>query len=138
MNKVILVLVATLLICSCQKKQHNMQGDAEYLAKLQCSAKAIQNERFQLADDIRFAEDSSIMFRNDSVKAAYYIAKRDSFSAQLPILLNRTKALADTVEMVVDSFYNHLYTDSLQKRQLDSLLKAAYEKDCPADIRAVR
>ncbi|HAO48391.1 MAG TPA: hypothetical protein DCR35_03265, partial [Runella sp.] len=53
------VMLGSLLMLGCQKNnQAQLENDAQLMAQLECQARQLKEERFKVANDIRFMEDS--------------------------------------------------------------------------------
>ncbi|MEP7323757.1 MAG: hypothetical protein ABI761_17660 [Saprospiraceae bacterium] len=121
-----------LMICvvSCNSIDNNqLDRDSQLLAGLYCKAKEIRIRRFDLADRIRFTEDTLIM---KEFKSNFFYQKRlDSLSAFKEPLTNLTKILSDSIFITQKKLYSKIYNSPEKKNLLDLAFKQAVEKICP-------
>jgi hypothetical protein len=132
MKFIYLLVAMPALLVSCNSKisDETLKSDGTYLATLQCEAKKIQEERFQLAQDIRQLEDS-VQYSTDSVALPGYKAKLDELVGSKDDMHLRTKTMADSITKVLNSFYEGTYKDTADRKLLDVALKTAFEVTCP-------
>lgn len=123
------ILACLVAACGQQVTNEQVLADAAMLANLQCEAKKLQDERFQLATDIRLLEDSLYM-EPDTARAAIYRTKLDKLSSGKEDIALRTKLMADSITHVLDGLYKGIYKDTAGRRLLDVALTAQFEKTC--------
>ncbi len=132
MRLFVLLLAVTGMLSSCNGHKitdETLKVDGAYLAMLQCEAKKLQEERFKLAQDIRELEDS-VMYSKDSLAKPTYQAKLAQLVSSKDDVHQRTKAMADSITHVLNTFYEGTYKDTADRRQLDVALSAAYQSNC--------
>ncbi|MEO6849000.1 MAG: hypothetical protein ABI203_02895 [Mucilaginibacter sp.] len=125
--KVILFLVL-LTAVACSNPVNNKDGRINLLADRTCRAITIRQQRFDLANKIRFAQDtlSKTKDENDSLRLK---SELDNFAEQKGTLLKESLALADTIRLQLDSIMP--YTDkAAQKRFTHSLDSLLAKKGC--------
>ena len=121
--KYILFFLLPIVIISCNKPAPDNARKMDLLADRMCRAITIRQQRFELANKIRFAQDTlqGTKSKTDSVRLAKSLAE---YLKQKPLLLKESLSLADTIHHQLDSLVP--YTDkSAEKRfntQLDTLL----------------
>ncbi len=127
----LMALAAIMVSCNNHKiSEETLKTDGAYLATLQCEAKKLQKERFQLAQDIRQLEDS-VKYSTDSVALPSYKTKLDELVGSKEDMHLRTKTMADSITNVLNGFYEGTYKDTADRKLLDASLTAAYEANCP-------
>ncbi|MDB5122581.1 MAG: hypothetical protein JWP94_710 [Mucilaginibacter sp.] len=126
MKYFLLVLMLT-AIYSCNTKS-TKQVNKERLEKLadrSCRATSIRKQRFVLADNIRFMQDSLSKAKNKADSARFQ-SRLAEYLKQKDILLKTSLALADTIRMQLDSLLP--YSDKAAQKQftasLDSILRS--------------
>jgi len=126
-----LVVLVALLVASCASNgsESTLQTDAAHLAQLQCEAKKLQEERFQLATDIRLLEDS-IRTGQDSLLIQAQQAKLDKLVAGKEDMWLRTKAMADSVTLTLSNFHEGTYKDTADRKLLDVAMMSEFERIC--------
>lgn len=126
----LLALVLLLSACGAPKlSEETLQADAAMLANLQCEAKKLQDERFQLATDIRMLEDS-ILNATDSTLIPAYQAKLDALTGTKEDMALRTKTMADSITHVLEQLHQGTYKDTADRKLLDVALSGQYEQLC--------
>ncbi|MDF2432476.1 MAG: hypothetical protein JWP44_2107 [Mucilaginibacter sp.] len=128
--KIVTCLLMAMIICSCHQRDSFTHHDAvihnaklDQLAERTCRAIIIRQQRFALANNIRFTQDSltSVNFRSDSHRLQDRLKK---YMRQKDSLLKASLSLADNIRLQLDSLIP--YGDKgAQKRftiTLDSLL----------------
>ncbi|MDB5133122.1 MAG: hypothetical protein JWR02_2871 [Mucilaginibacter sp.] len=115
-------------VCSCKTKSSPAQvnkAKLEQLADRSCRATSIREQRYALADKIRFTQDSLSKTKNRAGSQSLQ-SRLNGYLKQKEILLKTSLALADTIRMQLDSLLP--YSDkAAQKRftaSLDSILKS--------------
>jgi hypothetical protein len=125
--KYILFILVLAGVCSCNTKSpmQTNQAKLEQLADRSCRATDIRQQRFALADKIRFTQDSLAKAKNGAGSQRLQ-SRLKGYLEQKNILLKASLALADTIRVQLDSLLP--YTDkAAQKRftaALDSIIKA--------------
>ncbi|HVV55389.1 MAG TPA: hypothetical protein VHC47_08695 [Mucilaginibacter sp.] len=129
MRKISSILLLAVLASCHSHAPANDQAKMNQLADRSCRAISIRQQRYTLADKIRFANDTLGTTKDEKVKARLqsslkvYLKQKDS-------LLKVSLALADTIRMQLDSMMP--YTDkAAQKRFSTSLNNLLAKKGCP-------
>lgn len=131
MKYLTLLFVAALAV-ACNSNhiaEETINADAERLAKLQCEAKKLQEERFQLATDIRMLEDS-IMNGTDTILKASQQAKLDELNGEKEDMWLRTKAMAESISQLLEAYHQTTYIDTADRKLLDAALLAKFDEVC--------
>jgi hypothetical protein len=115
-------------VCSCKTKSSSTQvnkAKLEQLADRSCRATSIREQRYTLADKIRFTQDSLAKTKNRAGSQRLQ-SRLNGYLQQKDILLKASLALADTIRMQLDSLLP--YTDKAAQKRftalLDSMMKA--------------
>ncbi len=109
--------------------EETLKADAQHLATLQCEAKKLQEERFQLANDIRMLEDS-IMIAPDSISKQGYIEKLAVLTPNKEDVGLRTKTMADSISRTITALQEGTYKDTADRKLLDAALLSEFERLC--------
>lgn len=112
----------------------SLEQDAEFLANLQCQAKVLQKERFALAQEKIRLEDSLLMFQNDPQVYPGLQARLEQFEPRADDVWRRTKKMADSIQSVMDGYWEGTYSDTADRRLLDTALMEAFQMICPDTI----
>lgn len=120
------VILSSLLVLGCKKdNQAQLENDAQLMAKLECQARQLKEERFKVANDIRFMEDS--LTKNKLRLSPKKIAEIDSVKESYTI---RTGELADKITKTMDSLFSTTYHSPEERQQLDEATEKVLQKIC--------
>lgn len=120
------VILSSLLVLGCKKdNQAQLENDAQLMAKLECQARQLKEERFKVANDIRFMEDS--LTKNKLRLSPKKIAEIDSVKESYTI---RTGELADKITKTMDSLFSTTYHTPEERQQLDEATEKVLQKIC--------
>jgi hypothetical protein len=108
----------------------NFEADGKMLAELQCQAKRLQDERFALANAIRFLEDSvALSAANPGLRTAYQ-SRLDSLNGTTEDVWRRTKVMADSIMNTLQRLHGSAYQSKTDRKLLDEAMDAAYQAYC--------
>jgi hypothetical protein len=115
--------------CSCQETPPDtLVSDGRHLAEITCNARRIREERFKLADAIRFAEDSLQIVPSQS--RHIYQHRLDSLLQHTDEMTQKTKIMADSVKNLLAQLHREKYRTPSQRKALDGALEAALKEIC--------
>lgn len=97
------------------------------MADLYCEAKSLRIRRFELADQIRFAEDSAQEGKGDLGSTP----RLDSLNQMISPLADLTKILADSINALQQRFYQQDYYTKEKRKLLDQAFLKRIEEICP-------
>ncbi|MBN8681524.1 MAG: hypothetical protein J0L99_02685 [Chitinophagales bacterium] len=120
-------IVLLLLLGACGHPEDNLKQDGETLATLNCRAKKLQDERFKLADDIRFAEDSLLEGKGDTLLLKKRLAV---LNGQIEGLHQRTRIVADSFTLVMGQLHQARYKEPASRKALDTAVQNALSVLC--------
>lgn len=114
-----------LMSCNNHLSSQNNDSKMELLANRSCRAISIRQQRFALADKIRFAMDTlaHTKSKSDSVRLQSDLNK---YSKQKDTLLKESLSLADTIHRQLDSIMP--YTDKVAQKRFTAKLNALLSK----------
>lgn len=122
-----LSLLLSSFSCKHQTKTLSPDLDSKLLATLFCEAKLLRLERFQLADQIRFTEDSLYNFRKTKVLSAspgfHERAYRTSSS--------KNKEKAEQIKLLQKKLYDSIYISREDRIFLDQEFLKVSKEMCP-------
>ncbi|MEZ4901128.1 MAG: hypothetical protein R2822_04900 [Spirosomataceae bacterium] len=125
-NILICFVVSSLTIWGCQKADSaQLEKDAKTMAILQCEARQLKDERFKIANDIRYMEDS--LMKNKiplSISQSHYI---DSIKN---IYTVRTGLLATKITKTMDSLFATNYKTLEQRQVFDTATEKILHNIC--------
>jgi hypothetical protein len=124
--KYVFFITMLLGIFSCTTSTHSLTLDKaklEQLANCSCRATTIRKERFELADNIRFTQDSLSKAKTKS-ESERLQRRLQGYLKQKDVLLKHSLALADTIRTQLDSLvpYTNKQAQKKFKASLDSSL----------------
>ena len=126
----LLLLVLFVFACGPDFSEEQLQKDGMTLAELQCAAKKLKDERFKLADDIRFLQDSLIILKADTMRAAACRTRLDSLQGTTEEMWRRTKIMADSVNHTLERLQKETYHSKAARKQLDAAQEKAFGEIC--------
>ncbi len=115
-----------LFVLSCNADEHpKLNAVAESFSDLECRAISLRKQRYKLADEIRFTQDTLIHTKKDTV---HHSANLRLMEAEREILTAQSLSLADTIRLQLDSLMKFVLLQPEEKQQfskvLDSILIA--------------
>jgi hypothetical protein len=120
-----ILMLTGIYSCNTKSTKQVNKERLEKLADRSCRATSIRKQRFVLADNIRFTQDSLSKAKNKA-DSTLFQGRLAEYLKQKDILLKTSLALADTIRMQLDSILP--YSDkTAQKRftaSLDSILRS--------------
>jgi len=90
----------------------------------------LRMQRFELADQIRFTEDSLSKIKSDDGQAAF-ILRLDSLQKLVDPLAVKTKILADSINATQKGFYQKSYLTKETRLVLDQAFQKRIDEICP-------
>ncbi len=129
MMKQLLLIVAVLVSCffvSCNRKS-KLDDKVTYIANLECRAMVMREQRFALANQLRFAQDtlSTTKYSSDSQRLSNEI---QTFSQEKNSLLQHSLQLADSIHLQLDSLRKFVFTEKNDKKQFEQKLNEALRR----------
>jgi hypothetical protein len=98
------------------------------MADLECRAIELKNKRFQLADNMRFAQDTLLHFKSfsDTISLQQRLKEWD---IQKLSLVNESLALADSIKLQMEIIMPRYFTDKKKEQEFNRLLEEALKKN---------
>lgn len=121
-------LLIGLFVCcyfSCQRPDV-LKSNVERMADLECRAITLREQRFALADSIRFAQDT--LLRTKTIDSTRLKDKLHNFLEQKAKLLQVSLLLADTIHSKFDSLRKNVFNTLDDKKTFEQQLKETMEK----------
>ncbi len=131
MNKKCFLLVFTItLICLFSSCDHSdlISSKAKLMSDLECRAIALRNQRFALANQIRFAQDTMLTAttsNKDSIRLSQNLLV---FNSEKEKLLQQSLLLADSIHKQLDSLRKFVFTKDDDQKVFNDKLKEETEK----------
>jgi hypothetical protein len=123
-----LSLSVILVICSCTSKseQSSLKEIVDDFAQLECRAIALREQRFALANQIRFTQDT-LLHASANSDTARLNAKLKALNVEREHTTQRSLVLADSIKQRLDSLMSKYLTKVDDKEQFNQMLHAALE-----------
>ena len=120
-----LLLAAVLLVSSCTSNQPppSLEKIASDFAPMECRAITLREQRFALANEIRFTQDTLIR-ANGNVDTARLQSKLGRLNMEKERMTQQSLQLADSIKQTLDSLMSHYLTQQQDKEQFNQLLNA--------------
>ncbi len=114
--------------CESVSEKNSELDPVQLMADLHCEAVSLRKARFELADQMRFKEDTLIQPNtSDSVKAVLQ-SELDALEPYKDSVVNRSLDLAKVIKFKLDSLIEQEFTEVAQRQAFDSELSAELEK----------
>lgn len=124
----VLVLTTSFLVGCSGNRQSDIQGLVNDLADKECDAVHLRKARFELADRIRFMEDSLVMQDlNDSIRMAVHKRITD-LNPERERVVSGSLELARDISAHLDSLMAGPLKEHAHRVQFDSLLQHELEE----------
>lgn len=130
LGKVAFFILLVLTSCQSVPSSQDVEKDAQALAALYCRAQDLREERFKLADDIRFLEDSIATFP-DAPETTTRKQTLIDLQGTTDDMWLRTKKLADSIDNLLSDFYKEKYPEKEDRSRLDEALMQVINSECP-------
>lgn len=121
-------IVLALALFACQSPKPDFGGIVNDFADLECRAIELRKQRYQLADDMRFTEDTMLADTSTEATKARLKSKLDALDAGKGGVVGHGLALADTIQKTLDSLINGPLQNVDDRREFDKLLEAELQK----------
>ncbi|MDQ6812902.1 MAG: hypothetical protein M3040_04070 [Bacteroidota bacterium] len=130
-NVILLASAATLLLLfSCEQHKTDIKKYAEKLAVLECRAIGLREKRFELANRIRFTQDT---LRQKAVNSDTFLltSKLKSYNNEKEIILQQSLSLADSIQSTLKDIMKNQLNNQPDKLAFNELLnQILQQKGC--------
>jgi hypothetical protein len=122
------LIICTLILFSCNESSQEKEKMVKLMADLECRAIELKNKRFQLADNMRFAQDTLLHFKSfsDTISLQQRLKEWD---IQKLSLVNESLALADSIKLQMEIIMPRYFTDKKKEQEFNRLLEEALKKN---------
>ena len=117
--KILLILFFIALLTACTRSADNQQYQLKTLASKVCRAIGLRQERYQLADRIRFCQDTLNSTKSAAKKRALQ-NELSVFNTRKTALVKQSLTLADSIHTEMESL--KLYSDKVNRADFDKIL----------------
>ncbi|MBP9151181.1 MAG: hypothetical protein KBF73_02765 [Flavobacteriales bacterium] len=124
----VILALATLAACENEAPKEAGVDPIQLMADLHCEAVSLRKARFELADKMRFMEDTLMQpSTSDSAKALLQSQLND-LEPYKDSVVNRSLDLAKIIKFKLDSLIEQEFTEMEQRKSFDADLAAELEK----------
>jgi hypothetical protein len=129
MKRVTIIFFAIIVVSvfGCKRNSKSLGIAVDRFAALECRAISLRERRFDLANQIRFTEDSLLEKSNKGDTVRLRI-KLNDLNKEKEVVLKQSLSLADTIRMQLDDLKKNQLADEKDKADFDRLLNASLEK----------
>jgi hypothetical protein len=122
-ESIALLMSFIVLIFSCTSKhtQPSLDTMVNDFAQLECRAISLREQRFALANQIRFTQDTLVQF-NDKADTARLKAMLNILNTKKEYTTKQSLLLADSIKYTLDSLMSHYLTTKEDKDKFNQLL----------------
>ncbi|MCF8463242.1 MAG: hypothetical protein K9G41_00260 [Flavobacteriales bacterium] len=98
------------------------------MADLHCEAVSLRKARFELADKMRFMEDTLMQSSTSDSAKALLRTQLDNLEPYKDSIVNRSLELSKIIKFTLDSLIEQEFTEMVQRKSFDVELAAELEK----------
>ncbi len=120
--------VLALVLFACQSPKPDMGAIVNDFANLECRAIELRKQRYQLADEMRFTDDTMLSDTSSEETKARMKDKLMKLDAGKDGLVNHGLQLADTIQKRLDSLIQGPLKQMEDRKEFDKLLEAELKK----------
>ncbi len=129
-SKLFLHFILLSAVFSCSNPVADLNKTVKDFADLECRAISLREKRFDLANQIRFTQDTLLdtHHKADTVKLK---SRLEMLNREKQVVLQSSLALADSIHTVLESLQKNQLADEKDKKQFNLLLtKTLAERGC--------
>ena len=123
-----LLVISMLIIFSCNNTSSDKETMVKLLVNMECRAITLKNKRFQLADNIRYAQDTLLHYKSITDTALIQIRLKD-LDFQKQLIVNQSLALADSIKLQMEIIMPRYFDNKKKEMEFNMLLDEALKKN---------
>lgn len=128
--KFLLLLVVVSLAVSCKNEKTDIKALVDEFANLECRAMTLREQRFELANQLRFTQDSLLLKGNKADTIGLNL-KLATLNKQKEAMLKQSLSLADSIRTTLTGLMkNQLVTENDKQTFNEMLNKTLVERGC--------
>lgn len=126
----LLLFIVAASIFGCNNEKTDIKGLVDRFADLECRAMSLRERRFELANQLRFTQDT--LLASTAVKDTLRLKlKLESFNKEKDILLQQSLSLADSIKNTLNDIMKNSLTKAEDKHAFNEALnQTLIEKGC--------
>ncbi len=114
------------VLASCHSAESSIDEKVNQLAAMECRAITLREQRFALANNIRFTQDTLRQIRtSDSLRLSRNLV---SFDQEKEKLFGESSLLADSIRILQDSLRKFMLTTPEDQHRFDDMLRLKLEQ----------
>ncbi len=121
------LLIFKFLVISCNKPATDMDTIVNHLANLECTAISLREQRFHIADQIRFTQDT-LQHSNNKEDSVRLLSKLQHLNEEKEKVLQQTQSVANMITVKIDSLRQHVLINSNKRKLFNAALDSALSK----------
>lgn len=119
--KLLSLAVTVAFAFSCQSHKPDMQGMVDKFADLECRAMNLRQKRFDLANQLRFTQDTLLQTKNKADTSRLKL-KLENFNKEKDVMLQQSLSLADSIHTALTDLMKNKLADQNDKATFDKML----------------
>jgi len=122
------LIISMLILFSCNNTSSDKETMVKLLVNMECRAIEIKNKRFQLADNIRYAQDTLLNLKSITDTALIQLRLKD-WDIQKQLIVNQSLALADSIKLQMEIIMPRYFNNKKKEMEFNLLLDEALKKN---------
>ena len=123
-----LLVISTLILFSCNNISSDKETMVKLLVNMECRAIELKNKRFQLADNIRYAQDTLLHFKSITDTALIQIRLKN-YDIQKQLIVNQSLTLADSIKLQMEIIMPRYFNTKKKEMEFNMLLDESLKKN---------
>ena len=123
-----LLVISTLILFSCNNISSDKETMVKLLVNMECRAIELKNKRFQLADNIRYAQDTLLHFKSITDTDLIQIRLKN-YDIQKQLIVNQSLTLADSIKLHMEIIMPRYFNTKKKEMEFNMLLDESLKKN---------
>ena len=116
-----LLVISMLILFSCNNISSDKDTMVKLLVNMECRAIELKNKRFQLADNIRYAQDTLLHFKSITDTDLIQIRLKN-YDIQKQLIVNYSLTLADSIKLQMEIIMPRYFNTKKMEMEFNMLL----------------
>ena len=123
-----LLVISMLILFSCNNISSDKETMVKLLVNMECRAIELKNKRFQLADNIRYAQDTLLHFKSITDTDLIQIRLKN-YDIQKQLIVNYSLTLADSIKLQMEIIMPRYFNTKKKEMEFNMLLDESLKKN---------
>ena len=123
-----LLVISMLILFSCNNISSDKETMVKLLVNMECRAIELKNKRFQLADNIRYAQDTLLHFKSITDTDLIQIRLKN-YDIQKQLIVNQSLTLADSIKLQMEIIMPRYFNTKKKEMEFNMLLDESLKKN---------